>query len=216
MPINWTKYTCQLELGPSTTIEEIHSAELALHVTFTEQYVDFLLQHNGSEGCVGPKCNSYISFYRVNELMDRMNGYKVADFAPGYLLFATNLGGEAYVFDTRLPHHPIYRLPFIGMGTVEPDFRGNTFQEFLEILYTESPDDLSDDIRNMELGAPATEAAIEEAESALNVTFDEDYKDFLLSQNGHRDYSERYRKLTFGSGRLNACSPGWRNSTRMK
>ena len=52
--------------------------------------------------------------------------YAVAEFAPGFVGFGSNGGGEMLAFDGE---HRVYSLPFIGMSSTDADtsslFRGS-------------------------------------------------------------------------------------------
>ena len=83
-----------------------------LGVTLPKDYTKFLKEHNGGEGFIG---DSYIIFFKAEELVDFNREYEVEKYAPGILLFASNGGGEAYGFDTDDVEMPIVRIPFIFM-----------------------------------------------------------------------------------------------------
>ncbi|MER8621861.1 SMI1/KNR4 family protein, partial [Mesorhizobium sp. M1409] len=83
-----------------------------LGVALPKDYTNFLKEHNGGEGFIG---DSYIIFFKAEELVDFNREYEVEKYAPGILLFASNGGGEAYGFDTEDAAMPIVRIPFIGM-----------------------------------------------------------------------------------------------------
>ncbi|ESY25574.1 MULTISPECIES: SMI1/KNR4 family protein [unclassified Mesorhizobium] len=84
----------------------------SLGVTLPKDYADFVREHNGGEGFIG---DSYIIFFKAEELVDFNREYEVEKYAPGILLFASNGGGEAYGFDTHDVEMPIVRIPFIFM-----------------------------------------------------------------------------------------------------
>lgn len=83
-----------------------------LGVELPKDYADFLKEHNGGEGFIG---ESYIIFFKAEELVEFNREYEVEKYAPGILLFASNGGGEAYGFDTHEVEMPIVRIPFIFM-----------------------------------------------------------------------------------------------------
>jgi len=85
----------------------------SLGVELPKDYTDFLKQHNGGEGFIN---DSYIIFFKAEELVDFNKEYEVEKYAPGILLFASNGGGEGYGFDTQDPNMSIVRVPFVGMN----------------------------------------------------------------------------------------------------
>ncbi|MFP3924298.1 SMI1/KNR4 family protein [Pseudomonas sp. W5-36] len=82
-------------------------------VVLPESYIDFLKKHDGGEGFIG---DSYIIFWKAEELVLFNHEYEVEKYAPGIFLFASNGGGEGYGFDTEDKAMPIVRIPFIGMN----------------------------------------------------------------------------------------------------
>lgn len=83
-----------------------------LGIKLPESYIEFLKKHDGGEGFIG---DSYIIFWKADELIDFNREYEVERYAPGIFLFASNGGGECYGFDTEDEAMPIVRIPFIGM-----------------------------------------------------------------------------------------------------
>lgn len=82
-------------------------------VVLPESYINFLTKHDGGEGFIG---DSYIIFWKTEELALFNHEYEVEKYAPGIFLFASNGGGEGYGFDTEDAAMPIVRIPFIGMN----------------------------------------------------------------------------------------------------
>ncbi|MBX3445012.1 MAG: SMI1/KNR4 family protein [Planctomyces sp.] len=112
--------------------ESIASAEAELGHALPSDYVEFVKITNGGEGPLGP--DAYIMFWPVEELAKWNRAYDVHLYAPGFLLIGTDLGGEAFGFDTRVSPWPVVQLPFIGMEWDQAIPRGGSFTEFLNIL----------------------------------------------------------------------------------
>ena len=56
--------------------------------------------------------------------------YAVAEYTPGFTIFASDGGNTAYAFERTSGH--IYAFPFIGMTMDEPaTFLSSTFEGFL-------------------------------------------------------------------------------------
>jgi hypothetical protein len=70
-------------------------------------------------------------FWPLDELVVHNNNYKVSEFAPGYLGFATNGGGEMYAFS---PSGRIVCLAFVGMNPKEEFFVAETWRDFEHML----------------------------------------------------------------------------------
>jgi hypothetical protein len=70
-------------------------------------------------------------FWPLNKILQYNADYGVAEWAPGYLGFATSGGGEMFSFS---PSGRIVCLPFIGMSLEEELLVGRTWQEFERML----------------------------------------------------------------------------------
>lgn len=134
MNSKYDKLLKKIELNPPCSNEAIKKVEENLKFTFPKEYVSFLLTSNGGEGWIGD--DSYLSLWRVDEIVALNQAYAVNEFAPGLILFGSDGGLDAYAFDTRGEVTIIVEVPFIGMDLREVKNCGNTFIEFLEYLYT--------------------------------------------------------------------------------
>jgi hypothetical protein len=81
------------------------------------------------EGFIG---NAYAILWRLGELTKMNEAYRVGEFAPGFFIFGSNGGGEAFAFDARTSAKPIVSIPFVGMAAGEAWAIGPTFDAFLE------------------------------------------------------------------------------------
>jgi hypothetical protein len=115
-----------------TDISSIRQFETDAGLRLPEDYAQFLQQTDGGEGFVG---NAYVIFWRVGELQNMNKAYRVAEYAPGLLLFGSDGGGEAFAFDTRTDAKPIVSVPFIGMELKSARVVASTFKAFLEELF---------------------------------------------------------------------------------
>jgi hypothetical protein len=131
------KVISQINLKSGASFNEIEKAQLCLHITFPEDYKEFLLRSNGAEGIVG---KAYLVLWSVEEIIKLNEEYSVERFAPGLLLFGTDGGDEAYGFDTKSEMLPIVNVPFVSMSRSEIRFIGSTFDEFLISLSEQEKD----------------------------------------------------------------------------
>ena len=92
----------------------------------------FILTSNGGEGWVGE--NSYLSLWKIDEIVSLNEAYEVSEFAPGLILFGSDGGLNAYAFDSRNESN-IVEVPFIGMDLMEVKNCGRNFVEFLKYLH---------------------------------------------------------------------------------
>jgi len=122
----------KFNLETAATDETIRSSEIELGLRLPDQYVQFLKIGNGGEGFIG---ESYAIFWGVSELSSLNASYESNKLAPGFLIFGSDGGGEAFGFDTRGLNWPLFQIPFVGLDWNSARPLGNSFDEFLERLY---------------------------------------------------------------------------------
>ncbi|MER9434895.1 SMI1/KNR4 family protein [Mesorhizobium sp. M0618] len=83
-----------------------------LGVTLPKDYTDFLKEHNGGEGFIG---DSYLIFFKAEELADFNRGYEVENTHQASCCLHQTEEGRPYGFDTHQVEMPIVRIPFIFM-----------------------------------------------------------------------------------------------------
>uniref|UniRef100_A0A0R3R5W4 SMI1_KNR4 domain-containing protein n=2 Tax=cellular organisms TaxID=131567 RepID=A0A0R3R5W4_9BILA len=101
------------QLNGPAEISAVDGLSTHLGVELPQSYIEFLKTHDGGEGLIG---DSYIIFWKVEELVAFNREYEVETYAPGIFLFASNGGGEGYGFDTLDAAMSVVRIPFIGMN----------------------------------------------------------------------------------------------------
>jgi hypothetical protein len=116
-------------LRESATTSTIASVERELGVNFPADYKAFLLRTDGYEGVIG---ENYAQLYRAIEIPESQRGYEIDSYVPGFVIFGSNGGGEAYGFDSRTSPWNVYMLPFIGMEWKEAVKIGTSFEDFLK------------------------------------------------------------------------------------
>ena len=110
--------------NPPASRDAIDKVQTELKFPLPKSYTEFLLIANGGEGFIP---DSYVIFWRVENLVSRNAAYNVAEFAPGLFLFGSNGGGEAFAFDTCSKTCSIVSIPFVTMDKSDarpaaPDF----------------------------------------------------------------------------------------------
>lgn len=115
--------------APAASETEVQSAEAALGFSLPPDYRRFLLQQDGGEGFVG---EHYLILWRASELAPFNRDYEVPVYAPGFVIFASNGGGEGFAFDTRSVPFPIVQVPFIGMSHESGLTVASNFTELLQ------------------------------------------------------------------------------------
>ena len=67
-------------------------------VKLPQQYIDFMLLHNGGEGDLG---ETWFILYPMEELEEINEDYEVAKYLPGRIIIGSNGGGELYGIDSE-------------------------------------------------------------------------------------------------------------------
>lgn len=122
-----------LTLRASATASAIERFQTDSGVKLPEDYVGFLLHSNGADGPVGE--TGYVSMWAIDELSELNGGYRVAEYAPGLLLFGSDGGDEAFAFDLRDSAMPIVEVPFVGMSLDEATPLAATFTAMLTSVW---------------------------------------------------------------------------------
>ena len=65
-------------------------------VSLPQDYLDFMMEHNGGEGDIG---ETWFVLYPLEELEDINNDYEVPHVLPGRVIIGSNGGGEFYGID---------------------------------------------------------------------------------------------------------------------
>jgi len=93
------------------------------------------MELNGFSGLVG---NSYISVFSVGDLKHFNQEYQVETNLPGYLIFASDGGGESYGFYLNEPFL-VYKIPFIPMVDEYKVLVAKNADEFFKALGAAAP-----------------------------------------------------------------------------
>jgi SMI1 / KNR4 family (SUKH-1) len=99
-----------------------------------EDYLDFLGSSNGGVGFLG---SNYVILWEASDLLRQNDAYEVAVYAPGFFIFGSDGGGEAFGFDTRGAKYSVMRLPFVGMDWEDAVFISDSFSGLLRVLQEE-------------------------------------------------------------------------------
>lgn len=131
--IDRNRATAMLALNSPTLKTDIVRFESAAGFELPAQYSAFLMSvGNGGEGPVGS--TGYLVLWKLEELKEMNLAYNVAEYAPGFLFFGSDGGGEAFAFDTRTEKWPVVTIPFVGMKPELAVQVGTDFDDFLARL----------------------------------------------------------------------------------
>ena len=62
-----------------------------------EDYLEFMSKHNGGEGPIGEL--GYGCLFRLEELEEINNEYKVKEYWPGYVVIGSDMGGMLWAYN---------------------------------------------------------------------------------------------------------------------
>jgi hypothetical protein len=117
--------------NPSARRAEVEKIARNLSFHLPESYLKFMLARNGGEGFIG---KSYLVLWQIEELIVKNNAYRADEFVPGFFLFGSDGGGEAYAFDTRSETCGIVSIPSVVLGIEDAKRVASDFESFLSVL----------------------------------------------------------------------------------
>lgn len=118
-----------LSLSLPASREAIEKLEKALDESLPSDYLEFLTISDGAVGPIGD--SGYIVLWNVSEVHSRNVRLEEDAYAPGFLLFGSDGGGEAFGFDTRKFPYGVVMVPFIVMSWEDALPFGDSFTDFL-------------------------------------------------------------------------------------
>jgi hypothetical protein len=114
--------------------EDLDRVEARLTVKLPADYRAAMRHKDGGDAEFG---QSWVVLWRVGDLLERNEGYRVAEFAPGFTFFGSDGAGEAYAWDWRPTRRALYVvIPFISPDPEAAVPCGDTFEEFLSVLHS--------------------------------------------------------------------------------
>ncbi|GAC1405818.1 MAG: SMI1/KNR4 family protein [Pyrinomonadaceae bacterium] len=97
-------------------------------------YLNQLRHSNGGEGDIGIE-PGWVSFWKVEEMMELNRGFEVAENIPGFFGFGSNGGGEMLAFKVvDSGQFPIYMIPFTIMSEEDAVLIAEDFAAFREAI----------------------------------------------------------------------------------
>jgi hypothetical protein len=98
--------------APGVAEDEVREYLASSGPPLPESYLSFLRLFNGGEGVIGE--SGYVILWALRDLLPLNSAYEANDLLPGFLLFGSNGGGEAFAFDLTAAMR-ICKVPFVGM-----------------------------------------------------------------------------------------------------
>ena len=96
-------------------------------MTIPDQYHEYLNAGGESEFEVDLEFGSYIILEPIDEIEQFNSDIEIDIYAPGYLAFASDGGGEAFAFNKE---GAIFSLPLVGMSQDEAKRIADSWTEF--------------------------------------------------------------------------------------
>lgn len=107
--------------------EMIRNIEDNFEIKLPQDYIDYMIENNGYNGMSN---EDYIDIWKLENIIQRNNDYKVSEFFPNLIYFGSNGGDDAYAFD-KTNNMSIVRIPFIGNEN-NKKIVATSFNKFLE------------------------------------------------------------------------------------
>jgi hypothetical protein len=114
--------------NPPASEQAISDLMAALGKPLPSSFLAFFRRANGGEGFVGKQ---YVQLWRAEDLLKSNLGYRVDEFAPGFFLFGSDGGGEAYAFDLSSNDSAVLEIPFIPLDRQESRRITDSFDSFV-------------------------------------------------------------------------------------
>jgi hypothetical protein len=129
------KFLDGFEKNPGVESALIQQVTQAVNLDFPLEYLGLFLHMNGGEGFVG---DNYCRLYSIENLIPLNQAFMITDFAPGFFIFGSTGGGEAFAFDTKSKPFSIVKIPFIPMDVKYAELLGTTIYDFFVSLSRQS------------------------------------------------------------------------------
>lgn len=119
------------ECKPAASGSLIDDAKSRIGNELPNDYIQFLMICNGAEGFISP--GSYVMLWSIEDAIKWNQDYQVDEFAPGFFIFGSDGGGEAFAFDWQ-SKGAVVLLPFVGMSRDGARRIATTFSSFIQRL----------------------------------------------------------------------------------
>jgi hypothetical protein len=122
-------------VGIGATEDQLNAMQAGLGCRMPDEYLEFLRETDGYSGDVGQA--GYVDVLPSSEVLPTNEANHFREWIPGFVLFASNGGGEMYAFDMRGEAPRVVSIPCIPL---EPEFAvevGSSFVDFLKRLAAE-------------------------------------------------------------------------------
>jgi hypothetical protein len=131
-------HTDRLKLRPPASQKALRNLRKAKRIP--DDYVEFLSKSNGADGFVG---TTPLLLFCAEEIDEINIAAAIDEFAPGLVIFGTDLSGMSYAFDTRQERETIVEFFDADIGDGEEQFCANSIRGFFKYLSERNNEDPS-------------------------------------------------------------------------
>lgn len=100
-----------------------------MSITLPDDLKHFIAEHGLFEGFTRNYSPGYVELWAIEEIPQQNAAIEMDVYAPGFLAFAGNGGGEVLAFDAT---GAVYMIPLIGMEAEQAIKIADTFAKFSE------------------------------------------------------------------------------------
>jgi hypothetical protein len=98
-------------------------------ITVPDNLKHFIAERGLFEGFTRNDSPGYVELWSIEDIPQQNKAIQIDVYAPGFLAFAGNGGGEVLAFDAT---GTVYMLPLIGMGPEQAIKVADSFAQFAE------------------------------------------------------------------------------------
>lgn len=98
-------------------------------ITLPDDLKHFIAEHGLFEGFTRNDSPGYVELWAIEDIPQQNAAIEMDVYAPGFLAFAGNGGGEVLAFDAA---SAVYMIPLIGMEAAQAIKVADSFAEFAE------------------------------------------------------------------------------------
>jgi len=122
-----------MDLENPAELSMLQKIEKDLGFSLPEDYIRFMLLHNGGEGPVGEY--GYLAVWGTDEIQQFYQEAGIGDALPPFFFFASDRSGYLYAYDFRDSDIKIIEIPDDPDEMNEIKTVASSFSEFIDYIY---------------------------------------------------------------------------------
>ena len=108
--------------------------EKEFNISLPEEYLQFMLLHNGGEGPIGEY--GYLAIFGTEEIAEFYQESSLKDVLAGFFIFASDRSGYLYAFDFSSSNVKVVEIPDNIREMAEMKLVAESFGDFIEYIYS--------------------------------------------------------------------------------